>query len=149
MTQTAMVRNLVAVAAITLVSVGLSGCDYWPPALQTQIEQLQSELQSATMEKAQLQNQLASMAKVKDDLQTQVNDLSKANHDKSIMITSLQNDLTKAQGSLAKSAKVATPKARVVKKSSTPVTQKAPAKAPSKNKPSSKNKTSSKTAITR
>ena len=58
MTRTVMVRNLVAVAAITLVSVGLSGCDYWPPALQTQIEQLRSELQSVTMEKAQLQNQL-------------------------------------------------------------------------------------------
>ena len=51
MIRTAMVRNLVAVAAITLVSVGLSGCDYWPPALQTQIEQLRSELQSATIGK--------------------------------------------------------------------------------------------------
>src|SRR6185295_14285970 len=38
MTRTVMVRNLLAVAAITLVSVGLTGCDYWPPALQTQIE---------------------------------------------------------------------------------------------------------------
>ena len=138
MTHTAMVRNLVAVAAITLVSVGLSGCDYWPPALQTQIEQLQSELQSATMEKAQLQNQLASIAKVKDDLQTQVNDLSRANHDKSIMITSLQNGLTEAQGKLAKSAKVATPKAGVVKKPSTHVTHKAPSKAPAKKKTSAK-----------
>jgi peptidoglycan hydrolase CwlO-like protein len=138
MTQTAMVRNLVAVAAITLVAVSLSGCDYWPPALQTQIEQLQSELQSATMEKAQLQNQLASIAKVKDDLQTQVNDLSKANQDKSIMITSLQNGLTKAQGRLAKSSKVATPKANVVKKPSTQVPHKAPAKAPAKKKKSSK-----------
>ncbi|MEO8338804.1 MAG: hypothetical protein ABI604_03685 [Nitrospirota bacterium] len=143
MTQTAMVRNLVAVATITLVSVGLSGCDYWPPALQTQIEQLQSEIQSATMENAQLQNQLASIAKVKDDLQTQVNDLSKANQDKSIMITSLQNGLTKAQGRLAKSANVATPKASVVKKPSTHVTHKAPAKSPSKKK------TSSKTAVKR
>ena len=115
MTRTVMVRNLVAVAAITLVSVGLSGCDYWPPALQTQIEQLRSELQSATLEKAQLQNQLASIAKVKDDLQAQVNDLSRANQDKSTMITSLQNGLTAAQERLAKSAKAATPKASAVK----------------------------------
>jgi outer membrane murein-binding lipoprotein Lpp len=64
MTRTVMVRNLVAVAAIMMVSVGLSGCDYWPPALQTQIEQLRSELQSVTAEKAQLQNQYASFAKV-------------------------------------------------------------------------------------
>jgi len=127
MTRTVMVRNLVTVAAITLISVGLSGCDYWPPALQTQIEQLRSELQSVTMEKGQLQNQLASMAKVKDDLQTQVNDLSKANQDKSIMIASLQHGLSAAQSRLAKSAKVATPKAGAGKPTAK-TTQKAPAK---------------------
>lgn len=127
MTRTVMVRNLVAVAAITLVSAGLSGCDYWPPALQTQIEQLRSELQTSTMEKTQLQNQLTSIAKVKDDLQAQVNDLSKANEDKSTMIASLQNGLTAAQGRLAKSTKVAAPKASAVKPS-TKVTQKAQAK---------------------
>jgi len=137
MTRTVMVRNLLAVAALTLVSVGLSGCDYWPPALQTQIEQLRSELQSATMEKAQLQNQLASIAKVKDDLQAQVNDLSRANQDKSTMIASLQNGLAAAQGRLAKTAKVATPKASTVKPSTkvaqkVPAKKKAPAKAASK-----------------
>ena len=126
MIRTAMVRNLVAVAAITLVSVGLAGCDYWPPALQTQIEQLRAELQSATMEKAQLQSQLTSMAKVKDDLQTQVNDLSRANQDKSTMIASLQNGLTAAQERLAKSAKVAAPKSAAVK----PFMKAAPKKAP-------------------
>lgn len=127
MTRTVMVRNLVAVAAITLVSGSLSGCDYWPPALQTQIEQLRSELQNVTMEKTQLQNQMASFNKVKDDLQAQVNDLSKANRDKSTMIASLQNSLTAAQERLAKSAKVATPKANAAKPA-TKVTQKAPVK---------------------
>ena len=127
MTQTVMVRNLVAVAAITIVAVGLSGCDYWPPALQTQIEQLRSELQSATVEKTQLQDQFASFAKVKDDLQAQVNDLSRANRDKTTMINGLQNSLAEAQQRLAKSAKVATPKAGAVKPSAK-VTRKAPAK---------------------
>ncbi len=127
MTRTVMVRNLVAVAAITLVSVGLSGCDYWPPALQTQIEQLRSELQSVTMEKAQLQNQVASFAKVKDDLQTQVDSLSRANRDKTTMINGLQNSLAAAQERLAKLAKVATPKA-VAGKPSSKLRQKAPAK---------------------
>lgn len=127
MTQTMMVRNFAAVAAITIFSVGLSGCDYWPPALQTQIEQLRSELQSATEEKTQLQNQLASISKVKDDLQAQVDDLSRANRDKSSMLNSLQNSLAAAQERLAKSAKVATPKAGAVKPSAK-VTQKAPAK---------------------
>jgi peptidoglycan hydrolase CwlO-like protein len=127
MTRTVMVRNFVAVAAITLVSVGLSGCDYWPPALQTQIEQLRSELQSVTMEKAQLQNQVASFAKVKDDLQTQVDSLSRANRDKTTMINGLQNSLAAAQERLAKLAKGATPKASTGKPSAK-VRQKAPAK---------------------
>lgn len=135
MTRIVMVRNLVAVAAITLVSVGLSGCDYWPPALQTQIEQLRSELQSATMEKAQLQSQVASITKAKDDLQTQVNDLSRANQDKSVMIASLQDGLTAAQGRLAKSAKVATPKAATVKPSTKPAVKVAQKKAPQKSPP--------------
>ena len=142
MIRTAMVRNLVAVAAITLVSVSVSGCDYWPPALQTQIEQLHSELQSATMEKAQLQSQLTSMAKVKDDLQTQVNDLSRASQDKSTMIASLQNGLAAAQERLAKSAKSAAPKATTVKSSiqvaPKKVLHKAPQKAPVKKKASAK-----------
>jgi peptidoglycan hydrolase CwlO-like protein len=127
MTRTVMVRNLVAAAAIAIVSVGLSGCDYWPPALQTQIEQLRSELQTVTMEKTQLQNQFASFAKVKDDLQAQVDELSRANRDKSTMINGLQNSLAAAQQRLAKSAKVATPKAGAIKPSAK-VRQKASAK---------------------
>ena len=129
-----MVRSFAVVAAITIFSVGLSGCDYWPPALQTQIEQLRSELQTSTVEKTQLQNQLASITKVKDDLQVQVDDLSRANRDKSSMINSLQHSLATAQERLAKSAKVATPKAHAAKPSAkvtqkTPVKKKAPAKA--------------------
>lgn len=135
MTRTVMVRNLVAVAAITIVSVGLSGCDYWPPALQTEIEQLRSELQSATAEKTQLQNQLVSFTKVKEDLQTQVDSLSRANRDQSTMIKSLQSSLSAAQERLAKSAKVAPPKAGAAKPSAK-ATHKAPAKkkAPAKSK---------------
>jgi chromosome segregation ATPase len=134
MIHTVMVRNLVAVAAITIVSMGLSGCDYWPPALQTQIEQLRSELQMVTMEKTQLQNQLASFSKVKDDLQAQVDDLTRANRDKSTMINSLQNSLSAAQERLLKSAKVATSKAGAVKpsakvKQAAQAKKKAPAKA--------------------
>ena len=127
MTRTVMARNLVAATAIAIVSVGLSGCDYWPPALQTQIEQLRSELQSVTLEKTQLQNQFASFAKVKDDLQAQVDELSRANRDKTTMINGLQNSLAAAQERLAKLAKVATPKAGAVKPSAK-VRQKAQAK---------------------
>ncbi|MCX5724177.1 MAG: hypothetical protein NTX84_06615 [Nitrospirae bacterium] len=117
MIQTMTVRNLIAAAAITLSAVSLSGCDYWPPALQAQVEQLRAELQTVTAEKAQLEDQVASFSKVRDDLQAQVDDLTKANRDKSAMIGNLQNSLTLAQERLAKSLKVATPKPGAAKPS--------------------------------
>jgi chromosome segregation ATPase len=122
------------VLALGLV-LGFAGCDYWPPALQTQIEQLQSELQVATAEKAQLQNQLASVTKAKDDLQIQVDELSRAGRDKSAMIQSLENTVKSLQARLAKSTKASTaktgskkPAAKTRKKA--PVKKKAAKKSP-------------------
>jgi chromosome segregation ATPase len=114
----------------------LAGCDYWPPALQTQIEQLRSELQTVTMEKAQLQTQLASLGKVKDDLQIQVDELTRTGRDKSSMIASLQSSVSGLQERLAKaskpsSAKMAATKPSTAKPAAKPVVktaQKAPVK---------------------
>src|SRR5581483_3753112 len=44
--------------AVLLMGIGLSGCDYWPPALQAQIEQLQAEAQAAAAERVKLLGQL-------------------------------------------------------------------------------------------
>ena len=35
------------------MGVGLSGCDYWPPALQAQIEQLRAEAQGFAAERGE------------------------------------------------------------------------------------------------
>jgi outer membrane murein-binding lipoprotein Lpp len=59
-----------AVGLVIVLAALLGGCDYWPPALQTQIEQLRSELQTLTMEKAQLQTQVTSLTKAKCKLTT-------------------------------------------------------------------------------
>ena len=104
-----------AVGLVIVLAAMLSGCDYWPPALQTQIEQLRSELQTVTMEKAQLQTQMASLTKAKDDLQAQVDDLVRTNRDKSTMIASLQSSVTALQERLAKSPKTVTAKAATPK----------------------------------
>jgi predicted nucleic acid-binding Zn-ribbon protein len=121
---------------VIAVAVMLSGCDYWPPALQTQIEQLRSDLQAATMEKAQLQNQMSTLAKVKDDLQIQVEDLSRSNRDKSTMIASLQSSVTALQERLAKASKPAGAKATATKTAMKPAPK--PTKAPVKKKTSPK-----------
>jgi len=118
-------------ALIVGCTLTLAGCDYWPPALQTQIEQLRSELQTVTAEKAQLQTQVASISKVKEDLQVQVDDLSRSNRDKSTMIASLQNSVTGLQERLNKTSKATVGKV-------------APAKMQAKAKPKTTVKTSAK-----
>ena len=100
-----------AVGLVIAMAALLSGCDYWPPALQTQIEQLKAELQTATMEKAQLQTQMMSLAKAKDELQAQVDDLVRTSRDKTAMIASLQSSVTALQERVAKASKPATAKA--------------------------------------
>ncbi|SLM49547.1 putative Murein lipoprotein (Modular protein) [Nitrospira japonica] len=127
---TRVMKHGVAILAVGCM-LTLAGCDYWPPALQTQIEQLRSELQTVTAEKSQLQTQLASIAKVKDDLQVQVDDLSRANRDKSAMIANLQNSVTSLQERVHKTSKAGASKA-------------VPAKAHAKAKPKTVVKTSAK-----
>jgi len=127
-----------AVGLVIVIAAMLSGCDYWPPALQTQIEQIRSELQTVTMEKAQLQTQMTSLMKAKDDLQAQVDDLVRTNRDKSAMIASLQSSVTSLQERLVRSSKPATVKAASAKpaivKPATKPSVKTASKAPVKKK---------------
>lgn len=104
-----------AVGLVIMAAAMLSGCDYWPPALQTQIEQLRAELQTVTMEKTQLQAQMASLSKTKDELQAQVDDLVRTNRDKTTMIASLQSSVSSLQERLTKTSKPATAKAASTK----------------------------------
>lgn len=92
------------------LAVGMAGCDYWPPALQAQIEQLRSETQTLTMEKAQLQGQVNELSRTKQDMQAQLDELSRANREKTAMIASLQNqvDALRAKAAKATPPKVAT-----------------------------------------
>jgi chromosome segregation ATPase len=99
--------------------LSLTGCDYWPPALQAQIEQLRSETQTLTMEKTQLQAQVHDLSKAKQDMQAQIDDLSRMNREKTGMITSLQNQLDtmraramKAMGPKAPTKSTAKPAAK-------------------------------------
>jgi outer membrane murein-binding lipoprotein Lpp len=107
--------------------MGLTGCDYWPPALQAQIEQLRSEAQTLAIEKTQLQTQLSDLARSKQDLQSQIDDLSRMNREKTGMITSLQNQVDALR---AKAIKAMAPKpaVRTVAKPATKPATKPPVK---------------------
>ncbi len=90
------------------LTLSLVGCDYWPPALQAEIEQLRSETQTLTMEKIQLQAQVADLSKTKQELQGQVDELSRISREKTGMISSLQNQLDAVR---ARALKAMNPKA--------------------------------------
>ena len=113
-------------------ALGLAGCDYWPPALQAEIEQLRSEAQTVSIEKAQLQAQVTDLSRTKQELQGQLDELSRINREKTGMITSLQNQLDAVR---ARALKAMTPKspshktsAKSIAKSATKLTPKTPQK---------------------
>lgn len=115
---------------ITMVLLGvslgltLSGCDYWPPALQTQIEQLQTEIQILNTEKAQLQAQVTDLSKSRQDLQFQLDELSRVNQEKSAIITSLQNQVqARQQKSLKPMGSHSSSKKKSAKDSASPSTK--------------------------
>lgn len=100
--------GLVLLAAL----IGLHGCDYWPPALQTQIEQVRAELQAVTMERAKLEAKLNEStrllnetAKLKDELQARVQELTRVGQEQSVKIASMEQALAAERGKMAKLVK--------------------------------------------
>lgn len=104
-----LIRSRRAVMGLSTLGVGamllLSGCDFWPPALQAQIEQLHSEAQQAAADKALLQNQLNAANKAKEELQIRVEDLTRVNKEKSAMIANLEHTVAAARERAVKATK--------------------------------------------
>ena len=102
-------RSRRAVMGLSVLGVGamlmLTGCDFWPPALQAQIEQLHSEAQQAAADKALLQNQLNAANKAKEELQIRVEDLTRVNKEKSAMIANLEHTIAAARDHAVKAGK--------------------------------------------
>jgi len=93
------------IAGCVVLVLSMSGCDYWPPALQTQIEQLRSENQALAMEKTQLQSQVDELSRARQDLQSQFDELNRVNREKTNIIANLQHQVDAVR---TKSAKATT-----------------------------------------
>ncbi|HAP40402.1 MAG TPA: hypothetical protein DCQ94_11710 [Nitrospira sp.] len=120
-------RAVMGLCVLGVSSVLLTGCDFWPPALQAQIEQLHSEAQQAAADKALLQNQLNAANKAKEELQIRVEDLTRVNKEKSAMIANLEHTIAAARERAAKAVKTNT--AKPVTKSAVKKTTKPSSKA--------------------
>lgn len=103
-------RAVMGLCVLGFSSMLLTGCDFWPPALQAQIEQLHSEAQQAAADKALLQNQLNAANKAKEELQIRVEDLTRVNKEKSAMIANLEHTIAAARERAAKAVKSNTTK---------------------------------------
>ena len=102
-------RSPRAVMGFSAAGIGamlmLAGCDFWPPALQAQIEQLHAEGQQAAADKALLQIQLNAANKAKEELQLRVEDLTRVNKEKSAMIANLEHTMAAARERAVKTTK--------------------------------------------
>ncbi len=133
-------RAVMGLCVLGVSSIVLTGCDFWPPALQAQIEQLHSEAQQAAADKALLQNQLNAANKAKEELQIRVEDLTRVNKEKSTMIASLEHTIAAARERAAKAVKTNTakPAAKPAVKKSTKPASKAHVKSTGKSAPHKK-----------
>jgi peptidoglycan hydrolase-like protein with peptidoglycan-binding domain len=75
-----------------LMVVGLSGCDYWPPALLAQLEQLRNHIQDVSDDRAELEIQLREATILHEELRVQVDDLSLENRKLRQKIARLQRN---------------------------------------------------------
>jgi peptidoglycan hydrolase CwlO-like protein len=113
-------------------TLGLIGCDYWPPALQAEIEQLRSESQTLAIEKTQLQAQVTDLTQTKQELQGQFDELNRISREKTGMMTSLQNQLDATR---ARALKAMAPKTPPHNKNKTQPTGRTAIKLPTKRTP--------------
>ncbi len=133
MTRQVMGRVGGSLLLIGLTSFGLAGCDYWPPALQAQIEQMQVDAQIATAERAKLQGQLTETMKMKEELQVRVDELTRSNRELSGRVSTLEQVLASERekfGRLAKAAQKPAPAKTVVKTTQKTPPKKKPTKPP-------------------
>lgn len=110
--------------AVGAMLIGLAGCDYWPPALQTQIEQLKADLQMITAERARLEQQVTTLGRAREELQSQVDQLSRSNRERATTIAELDQALKAARAPKAAAKPVAKSTAKTAVKS--PVHSKRP-----------------------
>ena len=85
--------------------IGLSGCDYWPPALQAQIEQLKMEVQLSATERAKLESQLRETTQARDQMQPRVEELTRLNRELAGRVQTLETSLATEREKVAKLTK--------------------------------------------
>jgi hypothetical protein len=119
------VRMMGGVAALFLMlGFGLTGCDYWPPALQAQIEQLRGELQLAATDRTRLENQVKDTVKSRDELQMRLDEMSRINRELTTRVAMLEQSVIAEREKVAKLSRPAKAAKTAAKKPTKPAPKK-------------------------
>ena len=96
------VRGCMILAGLMILS--LSGCEYWPPALLAQLEQLRNHVQDLSDERAELETHLREATVVREELMGQVGTLTRENRELRRQVTLLQRNVAAQRKTPAKVA---------------------------------------------
>ena len=80
----------------------LSGCDWWPPALQQRLGQQETQIQTLGKEKTALQSKVNELTKAADDCKAQSVQVAKAQADLQAQVDQLKAALEAAEAKTKK-----------------------------------------------
>ncbi len=127
--------KLRTVVVAGVAALAITGCDYWPPALQAQIEQLRNEAKQAAVDRAALEEQLNAAVRLRDELQAKADELTKSNQELAARVANLEQSLVAERQKMAKKVQTATKSmAKAGVKTSPNASAKAASKAAAKKK---------------
>lgn len=87
-----------------VMMLGLSGCEYWPPALLAQLEQLRNHVQDLSDERAELETQLREATMLREELTGHIDKLSRENQELRRTAALLKRNVTAQRKAPAKVA---------------------------------------------
>lgn len=90
-------RRVVGVLGVIGCLAVLSGCDWWPPALQQRIGQQETQIQNLGKEKTALQGKVTELTKAAEDCKAQSAQVAKAQADLQAQVDQLKAALEAAE----------------------------------------------------
>lgn len=99
------IARVVGAIALAGCLIGLSGCDWWPPALQQQIEELDAKVKAAEAEKSAVLKKMADVSQAAEDCRVKSDQMAKAQADLKARVDQLQTALADAQAKLKSKGK--------------------------------------------
>ena len=94
------IARVVGAIALAGCLIGLSGCDWWPPALQQQIGELDAKVKAAEAEKSAVLKKMADVSQAAEDCRVKSDQMAKAQADLTARVDQLQTALADAQAKL-------------------------------------------------